>query len=50
MEGFREFYAWTDYGEPIWIRNVWTEEEMWENWYARIGAARVAHKVSGNGI
>lgn len=77
MEDFREFYAWTDHGEPhmdqtesgvraginrerilnhnaeyfndwTWIRNVWTEEEMWGNWYARIGAAGVAHKVSGN--
>lgn len=66
MEGFREFYAWTDHGVPhmnkteegghtginrerilnpnsgyfndwTWIRNVWTEEEMWANWYASIG-------------
>lgn len=76
MEGFREFYAWTDHGEPhmdktgddgqtginrerilnpnsryfndwTWIRDVWTEEEMWANWYARIGASGSARGVAG---
>lgn len=75
-ESFREFYAWTDHGEPhmdqtesgvraginrerilnpnaeyfndwTWIRNVWTEEEMWANWYARIGTAGAAQGAGG---
>ncbi len=77
MEGFREFYAWTDHGVPhmnkteegghtginrerilnpnsgyfndwTWIRNVWTEEEMWANWYARIGKSASPHGVDKN--
>ena len=73
MNGFLDFYAWTDGGEPhmgigengesvglnkkriedpnaeyfndqTWIGQVWTEEEMWDMWYARAETLKVGHK------
>lgn len=79
MEGFWNFYAWTDHGEArmnigengeqtnlnkerikdpnaeyfndrTWIRNVWTEEEMWAQWYAGIEAASAAQRAMGTQV
>lgn len=34
------FNDWT------WVEHVWTQEEMWEEWYAKIDAASAAQKTS----
>ena len=32
------------------IGHVWTEQEMWDNWYARIDASQRAARANGSGI
>lgn len=38
------------FNDRTWIRNVWTEEEMWAQWYARIEAASAAQRAAGTQV
>lgn len=36
------------FNDQTWIGQVWTEEEMWDMWYARAEALRASHKVESS--
>lgn len=36
------------FNDQTMVANVWTEEEMWEMWYARAEALRAGHKAEGS--
>ena len=35
------------FNDLFWIAHIWTEEEMWAEWYAKIEASSAAQKASG---